>query len=123
QTLDLGTPSGRRGLVAWWIRAQVSDAGLRGLMPEAALSEVDPSLPQDAPLPLTRGLHAAWLAREDLRQTLDLGTPSGRRELMAWWIRAQVSDAGLRGLMPEAALSEVDPSLPQDAPLPLTRGL
>ncbi|MCC4117956.1 glycosyltransferase family 4 protein, partial [Aromatoleum toluclasticum] len=107
---------------AWWIRAQVSDAGLRGLMPEAALSEVDPSLPQDAPLPLTRGLHAAWLAREDLQQTFELAAAWGRKAIVVWWFVERQLEPWLRYLIPERALYEAAPGVPADAGRCITRG-
>ncbi len=49
------------------------------------LGQESEDLEQDAPLPITRGLHAEWLARPDLRQVLDLDTKVGRQELVAWW--------------------------------------
>jgi len=123
QTLDLATPAGRQELVAWWVRECQQNASLRDLIPAECLSEIDPTLKQDAPLPITRGLHAEWLARADLRQTLDLATSAGRQELVAWWVRECQQNASLRDLIPAEYLSETDPTLKQDAPLPITRGL
>ncbi|WP_168225001.1 glycosyltransferase [Azoarcus sp. DD4] len=123
QALDLGSAEGRKALVVWWVRENTQDAGLRSLIPESALSEPDARLEQDAPLPLTRGLHAMWLARDDLQQSMDLGTAEGRRALVAWWSRERRNDPALRALIAESVLSEPDARLEQDAPLPLTRGL
>ncbi|ACZ75556.1 MAG: glycosyltransferase family 4 protein [Dickeya sp.] len=123
QNIDLRTQEGRENLIVWWWREGRTETWLRELIPEAILSEPDHSLVQDAPLPITCGLHVVWLAREDLRQTLDLETLEGRQDLVIWWWREGRADAWLRALIPEAILSEPDHSLVQDAPLPITRGL
>ncbi len=123
KTLDLNTLAGRQGLIVWWCRERTRNLELRELISSTSLCEIDNELEQDALLPLTRGLHAEWLARDDLRQTMDLNTIAGRQGLIAWWGRARVKDSELRKLIPLESLCEPDNDLEQDAPLPLTRGL
>ncbi len=123
QILDLRTAEGREGLIVWWWRASHTDAALQELMPEQVLSEPDNSVVQDAQLPITFGLHTAWLARDDLQQVLDLKTTEGRQGLILWWWNASHTDARLQTLMSTEALSEPDDTVEQDAPLPITRGM
>ena len=123
EALDLTTAEGRRGLVGWWMNARRDDALLLELIPAAVLAESDPSLVQDAPLPLTRGLHAEWLSRPDLRDALDLTTAEGRRGLVGWWVSNRPADPLLGSLLAGAALSELAPGMLQDAVIPITRGL
>jgi glycosyltransferase involved in cell wall biosynthesis len=123
QALDLTTAEGRRGLVGWWMNARRDDASLLGLVAADVLAESDPSLTQDAPLPLSRGLHAEWLSRPDLHQALDLTTAEGRRGLVGWWVSNRRADSHLRALLTDSVLSELAPGIPQDAVLPITRGL
>jgi hypothetical protein len=87
QTMDLRTKAGREALVIWWMRESQCNPRLLSLITGSMLEEVDLSLEQDAPLPITRGLHAEWLARDDLRQTMDLRTKAGREALVIWWYR------------------------------------
>ena len=121
QAFDLTKIEGRRGLLGWWMSARRDDASLLELIPEVVLSESDPSLLQDVPLPLSRGLHAEWLYRPELREAFDLTTIEGRRGLLGWWMSARRDDASLLGLIPEVVLSESDPSLLQDASAPIRR--
>jgi len=107
QTLDLATPAGRQELVAWWVRECQQNASLRDLIPAECLSETDPTLKQDAPLPITRGLHAKWLARADLRQTLDLASRIGREALAVWWFVASQEDQRLCAFVVPDTLDEV----------------
>ena len=123
QALDLATAEGRRGLIGWWADARRRDTFLQSLIPASVLAESDPSLVQDAPLPLSRGLHAEWLSRPDLRQALDLATAEGRRGLIGWWVRNRQADSVLCTLLADAVLSERAPGMPLDTVLPITRGL
>ncbi|WP_377731418.1 glycosyltransferase [Paraburkholderia caffeinitolerans] len=89
----------------------------------AWLAQTDDELPQDAILPVSRGLHATWLARDDLRESFDMQTTEGRRDALRWWLQAGSLDARYAGFVSLDACREVDPALPHDTPLPITRGM
>ncbi len=93
--------------MAWWVRECQQNASLRDLIPAEYLSETDPTLKQDAPLPITRGLYAEWLARVDLRQTLDLASRIGREALAVWWFVASQEDQRLCAFVVPDTLDEV----------------
>ena len=78
-------------------------------------------LEQDAPLPITRGLHTEWLARADLRQTIDLCSKAGREALAVWWFTASKEDRVLCSLVMQGALDEISISLRQGAGCSITR--
>lgn len=46
--------------------------------------EIDDSVSQDAVLPITKGLIAAWRTREDLQSFIDINTEIGRNQLILW---------------------------------------
>ncbi|WP_321919181.1 glycosyltransferase family 4 protein [Paraburkholderia tropica] len=89
----------------------------------AWLAQDDNELPQDAILPISRGLHATWLARDDLRASFDMETPEGRRDALRWWIEAGSHDARYAAFVSLDACRETDLAITQDQPLPITRGM
>jgi glycosyltransferase involved in cell wall biosynthesis len=48
------------------------------------LKDESEELTQDGPFPITRGLHAQWLAFDNLREAFDINTTSGRRSFCEW---------------------------------------
>jgi glycosyltransferase involved in cell wall biosynthesis len=106
QNIDLRTKAGREALVIWWIREVQCDARLLSFVADSILGEVDLTLEQDAPLPITRGLHAVWLARDDLRQNIDLRTKAGREALVIWWYRERKKTLSLNSFMPLSVLDD-----------------
>lgn len=87
------------------------------------LSETDQTIPQDCALPITRGLHAAYLSRDDLRASFDLSSPAGRRSLIRWWIEDGRFDTRYETFIEDSVYSIIDWTIPQDTPLPITIGL
>lgn len=87
------------------------------------LARPDTSLPQDGWLPLTRGLHAVYLARDDLRASIDLATREGRHRLVSWWLLEGMRDSRYAGFMRDDMYARVDETITQDQPLPMTCGL
>lgn len=123
KAMNLSTQEGRRALVGWWMREARFDPGNGVLIPEHVYVEVDAAIPNEGPIPITRGLHAAWMGRADLMAALDPGTPGGRQDLVGWWFRDGRDDPRYADLVPAATCRAPDPQLVQDMPLPLTRGL
>ena len=87
------------------------------------LIEIDEQVEQDGALNISRGLHALYLSRHDLRSTISLQTSEGRERLINWWMQDGMQDPLYSDLMPTHIYSELDPSIPQDTVLPITRGL
>uniref|UniRef100_E6VN05 Glycosyl transferase group 1 n=1 Tax=Rhodopseudomonas palustris (strain DX-1) TaxID=652103 RepID=E6VN05_RHOPX len=120
---DLQEGAGRRGLIEWWMTAGVVDPKLLMLVSSESCQAVDTSLAQDAVLPITTGLHALYQSRSDLRAAFDLDQRRGRSGLIAWWITNGISAPELAQLVPQDFYLAVDERVPQDAILPITKGL
>ena len=122
QVLDLKTAEGRQGLILWWWNASHTDAGLQMLMSTEALSEPDDTVEQDAPLPITRGMHMLWMCRDELRQLFNLRTAEGRRRLVIWWFVERTTHRNFPQLMAATVLDEIAPHFTSHEPFPLTSG-
>ncbi|WP_051983779.1 glycosyltransferase family 4 protein [Burkholderia pyrrocinia] len=121
QSMDLGTPAGRRALVGWWIAEALQDPELSGFMNRDVCVAPATDVVQDTCLPITRGLRALHAARDDLASISDLGTTEGRAALVEWWIAFGMHDPRFAPLVPASAYLEIDQSIEQDAPMPITR--
>ncbi|KWE61109.1 hypothetical protein WL76_03210 [Burkholderia ubonensis] len=121
--LDLGTAAGRTRLISWWMREGRTKPAIADLMPADLFDKVDLDVPQDTSLPITRGMRAYYHSRDDLSQAIDLGTPTGRRALVGWWIAEALQVPDLSGFMNRDVCIEPAPDIVQDACLPITRGL
>ncbi|KXB30130.1 hypothetical protein AT959_12200 [Dechloromonas denitrificans] len=121
--MDLDTRAGREALVGWWMSDGRHDKANDGVVLADAYGETSPLLEQDVPLPITRGLHALWLAKADLKSAMDLEMRAGREALVGWWMSDGRHDKANGGLMLADAYGKTSPFLEQDAPLPITRGL
>lgn len=121
QSMDLGTAAGRRALVGWWIAEALQDPELSSFMNRDVCVAPAPDIVQDTCLPITQGLRALHAARADLSELADLGTPEGRAAFVEWWIAFGMHDSRLAPLVPASAYVEIDPSIEQDAPMPITR--
>lgn len=122
EAIDTNTPEGRRALVVWWMQDGMRDPHVSRFLPAEYYSQVAVQIEQDAALPITRGLLALHMAREDLA-VFDLTTHSGRQKLIAWWMEAGRGDPALTAFIPASAYGEPDPGVIQDLALPVTRGL
>ncbi|RQR58332.1 glycosyltransferase [Burkholderia sp. Bp9125] len=121
--LDLASAAGRARLISWWMQEGRTKPAVTELIPSDLFDEVDPAVPQDASLPITRGMHAYHHSRDDLSQVMDLGTPAGRRALVGWWIAEALLDPDLSAFMNRDVCVELASDVVQDACLPITRGL
>jgi glycosyltransferase involved in cell wall biosynthesis len=122
-SFDVRDPEGRRAMNRWWIQEGMHDARYIGFVDAGAYSEVDALTTHDMPLPITRGLHAVCDAREDMRTAIDLFTEAGRRALLTWWIQTGMHEPDLCGFMSDDVYVQPSPTVEQDQPLPITRGL
>src|SRR5690606_31059184 len=87
------TRAGREALIGWWMNAGRHDDANSILMNAEAYGDISPDIVQDAPLPITRGLHALWLARYDLQTAFDIREPAGRKGLVEWSTDQRETDA------------------------------
>lgn len=120
---DLATVAGRQGLMKWWMREGRLDPSLALFMPRGIYEREDADIVQDASLPITTGMRAWHLSRDDLRTAMDLGTREGRRDYVRWWMREALSSLQLAPLSNPAVFVELAPGIEQDTLLPITRGL
>ncbi|WP_345813084.1 glycosyltransferase [Paraburkholderia sp. PREW-6R] len=122
-SFDVNEPDGRRAMNRWWIQEGMHDARYAGFVDAGAYSEIDALTTHDIPLPITRGLHAVCDAREDMRTAIDLAAAAGREALLSWWVRTGMHEPELRGFMSDDIYAQPSPTVEQDQPLPVTRGL
>jgi glycosyltransferase involved in cell wall biosynthesis len=92
QRFDLGTAEGLWSYVCWWLHEGRLEYpgipfGIEGPL-KAYLGQPADDIEQDLPIPITRGVLAAWTGRPALRQTLDPETRQGRLGLLDWWLRS-----------------------------------
>ncbi|MCQ0029454.1 glycosyltransferase [Burkholderia glumae] len=120
---DLTTVPGRNRLIAWWIQDGRKKREIASLIPANCFDEVDPSVTQDAILPITRGMHALYRSRDDLMQSMDLATAAGRRAYVGWWVLHALHDPSLSGSLDRELCAQTAPGIVQDTHLPITRGL
>ncbi|WP_456281816.1 glycosyltransferase family 4 protein [Cupriavidus sp. JZ107] len=119
---DLSTEAGRRTLLSWWMLEGIHDPSLRTCMPAALYAEVSTQVDQDAAIPLTRGLLALRVARQDLRG-MDTATREGRERLASWWVLDGRHESQPVCIVRPEEYAAVDPAIVQDALLPITKGL
>jgi len=123
QSFDLTLREGRKEYILWWVRSGIYQPDLSGFITENIYSEVDNTLVQDAPLPITKGLHALWCARDDLNEKFDLATAEGRRSFIYWWIVNGISDHQISSYISKSDYLEIDDTIEQDASSTIAKGL
>ncbi|MCO1456910.1 glycosyltransferase [Burkholderia multivorans] len=121
--IDLRTQAGRTELVSWWMREGRKQPAIAELVSTDVFGQVDPAVPQDASVPITRGMRAFHHSRDDLLRSMDLGTSAGRRAFVGWWITEALQDPELSGFMNRDVCVEPAPDVIQDTCLPITRAL
>jgi glycosyltransferase involved in cell wall biosynthesis len=122
-SFDIREPEGRRAMICWWILEGKRDARYAGFVDPDVYAQIDETITQDIPLPLTRGLHAVCDARDDMHAAIDLSTQRGRLRLLAWWVLTGMHEAEFDGFMPDDVYAQTSPAVEQDLALPITRGL
>lgn len=122
-SVELATPIGRAKLIGWWMIKGRRQDDFTGLVDAQTYAQIAPSMEQDQPLLITRGLHALALALPELQSSVDLATAIGRAKLIDWWMTKGRTQGEFTGLVNAEIYAKASPGIEQDQPLLITRGL